>query len=379
MLINADNEHFLISRLEKRKEDFLFRQLNLPSGGIDFSSNDYLGLARSAKLSEKIHSFIQQGDFPNGATGSRLLSGNSLLFEETEKQIASFHKSEAALIFNSGYDANLGFFSCVPQKGDIIFYDELVHASIRDGVRLSHADSYSFPHNSIDGLKQKINTVLANKNEAGQIFISVESIYSMDGDSAPLKELADFCALQNYFLIVDEAHSNGICGDRGEGLVVSLGLENKCFARLYTFGKALGIHGAAILGSTELKDYLVNFCRPFIYTTALPPHSMASIKCAYEMLPSLNEERKRVYQLSTLFSELMNLENKDISPVRTIIIPGNDEVRNGAKKIQKKGFDIRPILSPTVAKGKERLRICLHAFNTEEEVRNLCGEIKTLL
>ena len=282
------------------------------------------------------------------------------------------------MIFNSGYDANLGFFSCLPAKGDLIFYDEMVHASIRDGIRLSNAESFSFLHNNVYALKHKISTVLSTRKDVKRIFISLETIYSMDGDIAPVQEFVDLCKVNNYYLVADEAHATGVYGEKGEGMIASLGLEEYFFARLYTFGKAPGVHGAAICGTKILKEYLVNFCRPFIYSTALPPHSVAAIDASYQLLPGLNFERESLKKISALFSECMNESGHAFSPIKTIIIPGNNEVRRAADMLRQKGFDVRPILSPTVAKGSERLRICLHAFNSEEEVKNLCAEITNI-
>ncbi len=379
MLKNDSNDEFLSSVLEKRKAEGLYRELNHSYQGIDFFSNDYLGLARSKHLLQKTGEVLEQySGLINGATGSRLLSGNSKLYEDTENAIAEFHNAESALIFNSGYDANLGFFSCVPAKGDIIFYDELVHASIRDGIRLSHAESFSFLHNNVYALKHKISTVLSTRKDVKRIFISMETIYSMDGDIAPIQEFVDLCKLNNYYLVGDEAHASGVYGEKGEGMISALGLEEYFFARLYTFGKALGVHGAAICGTKVLREYMINFCRPFIYSTALPPHSIAAIKASYEMLPGLNQERENLKKISDLFGELMNEGKYVFSPIKTIIIPGNNEVRRVAEILRQKGFDVRPILSPTVAKGSERLRICVHAFNTEDEVRDLCSEIKNI-
>ena len=379
MLKNHSNDEFLSSVLEKRKAEGLYRELNHSYQGIDFFSNDYLGLARSKLLRQKTGEVMENySGLINGATGSRLLSGNSKLYEDTENAISDFHIAESALIFNSGYDANLGFFSCIPAKGDLIFYDELVHASIRDGIRLSHAESFSFLHNNVYALKHKISTVLATRKDVKRIFISLETIYSMDGDIAPIQEFVDLCKVNNYYLVADEAHATGVYGEKGEGMIASLGLEEYFFARLYTFGKAPGVHGAAICGTKILKEYLVNFCRPFIYSTALPPHSVAAINASYKLLLVFNNERENLKKLSSLFSECMNEAEQIFSPIKTIVIPGNNAVRKVAEMLFQKGFDVRPILSPTVAKGSERLRICLHSFNTEEEVRNLCSEIKNI-
>ena len=190
----------------------------------------------------------------NGATGSRLISGNSLFYTEVEKEISTFHNSEEALVFNSGYDANLGFFSSVPQRGDIVLFDEYIHASIRDGIRLSTAKAFKFKHNDLKNLKEQL---LKFSSEDNEVFVVTEAVFSMDGDSPNLVLLSDICEAYQAHLIVDEAHAVGVFGTNGEGLVQSLGLENKVFARIITFGKAFGCHGAAIIGASELVRKLI--------------------------------------------------------------------------------------------------------------------------
>lgn len=365
-----DHQHPVNRSLEasllKRKEENALRALIQPSQLIDLSSNDYLGLARSEKLRGEIDAFLQNnGTANNGSTGSRLLSGNTAFAEKLEEYIASFHKAEAALIFNSGYDANLGLLSCVPHKGDTIIYDELIHASVHDGLKLNQASSYRFRHNDMAHLEERL------KAAAGNIFVVVESVYSMDGDVAPLTEMTRLCREYNANLIVDEAHATGIFGKEGSGKVNELGLEQEVFARVHTFGKALGVHGAAVVGSRLLRDYLVNFARSFIYTTALPLHSLAAVYCAYERMRQSNEEREKLSRLIRLFREGCGKDVtlvESISPVQCVIIEGNSNVKQAATELQQCGFDVRPILSPTVPRGQERLRICLHAFNTESQV-----------
>lgn len=356
----------LAAALQKRAEENALRILTLDPPLIDLSSNDYLGLGRSKKLQEDIHAFVTaNGEVSNGSTGSRLLSGNTAFAEELERYIASFHGGEAALLFNSGYDANLGLLSCLPRKGDTVIYDELVHASVHDGLRLNQANSYRFRHNDMVHLEERLKTA------AGNIFVVIESVYSMDGDVPPLKEMAGLCRKHNANLIVDEAHATGVFGGAGEGKVCELGLENEVFARIHTFGKALGVHGAAVVGSSLLRNYLINFARSFIYTTALPFHSLASVYCAYERMKQSHEERVKLFGLVELFREKCRNELELIespSPVQCVIIEGNGTVKHAAAELQRGGFDVKPILSPTVPRGQERLRICLHAFNTLQEV-----------
>ncbi|MDP4267099.1 MAG: pyridoxal phosphate-dependent aminotransferase family protein [Bacteroidota bacterium] len=362
-------------KLKSRKADGSIRNLRVENDLIDFCSNDYLGFARSVELKNRINNFFTNNDsILNGATGSRLISGNYRITEEVENLISGFHHSEAGLIFNSGYDANLGLYSCLPQRGDTIFYDEYVHASIRDGIRLSYASHYSFRHNDVEHLRELFRLA------KGNVYIAIESVYSMDGDIAAIDDIVEICSDMGANLIIDEAHATGVVGRIGEGLISSKGYEDKVFARVHTFGKALGTHGAIVLGSNNLRNYLINFARSFIYTTALPLHSIVSIKCAYELLFKSENDINKLKANIKHFCKEVKSHNLNIvpnkSPIQSIIIEGNEKVKELSGKIVSGGFDIRPILSPTVPKGKERIRICLHAFNSFEEISKLACDLK---
>ena len=364
------NEDFLDKKLQERKDHHAFRRLRLPDGKTDLCSNDYLGIATNG-LIEK--TWTGQS-IPHGSGGSRLLAGNYPLIEETEKELAAFHAAEAGLIFNSGYDANLGLLSCLAQRGDTILYDQLSHASLRDGIRLSFARAFSFAHNDLPDLEHHLRTA---KRE-GAVFVVTESVFSMDGDQAPLAEMNDLCRRYGAHLIVDEAHATGVIGAKGEGLVQQLHLETACFARVHTFGKAVGCHGAIVLGSHRLRDYLINFSRPFIYTTALPPSAIGAIQKAYSTFPAMHPERAH---LQTLIDILQNTglpfeKLNSRTPIQGVIIPGNEAARAMAAALQDEGLDVRPILYPTVPKGGERLRIVLHAFNTVGEVDRLIAVLQ---
>ena len=362
----------LSQKLEQREQNNALRKLPVSNNLIDFTSNDYLGFAHSELIFDKTHQFLLDKNIKiNGATGSRLISGNHNLYQITEDFIASFHHSESALIFNSGYDANVGFFSSVPQRNDVILYDELCHASIRDGIQLSNAKSYKFNHNDFEDLEQLIRKF---HSEEIEIYIVTESVFSMDGDCPNLEELTQLSEKHNCNLVIDEAHALGVFGEKGQGLVQELQLQNKVFARIMTFGKGLGCHGSAILGSQKLKEYLVNFARSFVYTTGLSPHSVATIFVAYEQLENdkiqINKLRENIIHFNRekqiLVLKPMFVRSK--SAIQSAIIPGNQNVKNIAKRIQEKGFDVKAILSPTVPEGQERLRICLHSYNTKEEI-----------
>lgn len=377
-------KHFpenLLAKLEIRKQNNALRKLPLSNKKIDFSSNDYLGFSQSQIIFNETHEFlINNKIIQNGATGSRLLSGNHKLYQETEDFIAKFHHSETALIFNSGYDANVGFFGSVPQKGDLILYDELCHASIRDGIQLSNAKAYKYNHNDFEDLEKLI---LRNPDTA--IYIVTESVFSMDGDCPDLEELVLLSDKHQCYLVVDEAHALGVFGSKGEGFVQMLGLQGHVFARIMTFGKGLGCHGASILGSVELKDYLVNFARSFIYTTGLSPHSVATILVAYQHLKKDSASILKLRENIVFFNQQKNLLSlkplfvRSKSAIQSAIIPGNEKVKTIANRLQEKGFDVKAILSPTVPEGQERLRFCLHSYNSQEEISAVMHCIYLLL
>jgi 8-amino-7-oxononanoate synthase len=375
----------LQQKLHFRKEANALRKLPMPTSGIDFSSNDYLGFAKNEQIFDATHQYLVDNTIKiNGATGSRLISGNHNLYDITEKYIATFHQSEAALIFNSGYDANVGFFSAVPQRNDVILYDELCHASIRDGIQMSHAKSYKFQHNDYEDLESKISKIQTTNSELHTIYIVTESVFSMDGDTPNMETLVLLSEKYSALLVVDEAHALGVFGEKGEGVIQSQQLQNKVFARIMTFGKGLGCHGAAILGSSELKEYLVNFARSFIYTTGLSPHSVATILISYQNLLQSDELQKLKENITFFNQQKQLLGIKPLfvyskSAIHSAILPGNDKVKNIATQLQEKGFEVKAILSPTVPEGQERLRFCLHSYTTELEMKNVLTELNTLV
>jgi 8-amino-7-oxononanoate synthase len=374
----------LADKLEKRTSNNALRQLGSTRDLIDFASNDYLGFAKSKAIFDQVHANLEEINFQqNGATGSRLLTGNYQLYTETENQIAASHNAETALLFNSGYDANIGFFSAVPQKGDCILYDELIHASIRDGVQLSNANTYKFKHNDEEDLERLI--LKAQLNPETNIYVVTESVFSMDGDTPPLAEIANLCQKHSVYFIVDEAHALGVFGNYGEGLVQLLDLQNLIFARIITFGKGLGCHGAVILGSESLKSYLVNFARSLIYTTGLSPHSVATIQVAYQHLAKNKEAREQLRTNINIFNQqklllgLKPLFVRSKSAIQSAVIPGNEKVKDIANQLQNSGFNVKAILSPTVPEGQERLRICLHSYNSAAEIESLLKSVSQLI
>ncbi|WP_264553046.1 aminotransferase class I/II-fold pyridoxal phosphate-dependent enzyme [Flavobacterium sp. N2038] len=372
----ADN---LTQKLENRKQNNSLRKLPSFNNLVDFSSNDYIGFSKSESIFKLSHHYLIENDIiQNGATGSRLISGNHSLYQIAESFIAQFHDAESALIFNSGYDANLGFFSAVPQRNDVILYDELSHASIRDGIVMSNAKSYKFNHNDFEDLERLIIKFQSSKSQIPtNIYIVTETVFSMDGDSPNLEELVILSEKYNCYLVVDEAHTLGVFGEKGEGLTQYLQLHNRIFARIMTFGKGLGCHGAAILGNAALREYLVNFARSFIYTTGLSPHSVSTILTAYHQLEIESEMIEKLRQNIVFFNQQKNLLGlkpmfvRSKSAIQSAIIPGNENVKRLAQQLQDKGFDVKAILSPTVPEGQERLRFCIHSYNSEGEINQI--------
>lgn len=344
----------LEQKLLRRKRFGNLRTLQLLPHLIDFSSNDYLGLAgRELKWGGK-----------RGSTGSRLLTGNSQFAEELEQQIAQFHGYESGLLFGCGYMANLGLISTLGRGRPTILFDAHIHASTHDGIRLSKAKALPFRHNDLEHLESRL------KQSPSPCFICVDSISSTDGAIAPLAEIADLADRYGALLLVDEAHAVGVIGPQGKGVVAECRLTGRVYAQVVTFGKALGAYGAIVLGSSALREALINFATPFIYTTAPPPLILAAIQQSYEWFPPMEKERSRLRRLCSLLNAKTHI---CALPVR-----GNDQAKKMAEELMKRGFDVRPLLSPTVQRGHEVLRISLHTFNKEEEVKRLCSELKSL-
>ncbi|MDJ1471624.1 aminotransferase class I/II-fold pyridoxal phosphate-dependent enzyme [Xanthocytophaga flava] len=372
----------LKDKLNQREASGSLRKLSVADKNkIDFCSNDYLGLARNPALHQRIQeAYTNVSGIHNGATGSRLISGNSEHHLSLEKKLASLFLSESALLFNSGYAANTAILSAIPQKGDTIIYDEYIHASLKEGARLSFANRFAFHHNDLHDLERKM------QKATGDIFVVAESVYSMDGDFAPLLKLVTLCEKYGANLIWDEAHTTGVWGRGGNGIACMENLHKRLFARVYTFGKGPGVHGGCIAGSEVLIQYLINFARPLIYTTALPLHSLVSIEESFrfqqdhtDLQTSLHERiqffRKTLTDHPSLKTHFIDSQ----SPIQAVKIGGNQRTRMVATQLQHLGFDVRPILSPTVKEGEERLRICLHLYNTEQEIEALIEELSAVL
>lgn len=364
--------------LDTRRAQGMIRQLRPQLEGIDFCSNDYLGLSRNPALHDA-YKHSAQSTSHLSSTGSRLISGNSSAHEAAEGQLARWLGFNNTLLMSTGYSANTGLLACLGKRGDTLITDQLIHASLIDGVRLSRADKQIFKHNDLNDLRTKLELPCA-----GQRFVVVESVYSMDGDTAPLLSITELCEQFDAALIVDEAHSIGIYGQSGAGIVAELGLQKRVAACVYTFGKAAGCHGAAIASDQTLHEYLLNHCRPFIYSTAPSPEHIAHIARNCRYLQGAEQERTQLQENIRYFSRhLRSLAAFDIStsqtPVQFLMIPGAQRCKEVAAQLRSRGFDIYGITAPTVPAGTERLRICLHSYNTREEVDALGEALVELL
>ncbi|KAF2405072.1 PLP-dependent transferase [Trichodelitschia bisporula] len=395
-------ETALHARLQKRLKNSTLRRLTTaPTGSIDFSSNDFLSLSTSPLLRETFLSELAaHPTFPLGSGGSRLLDGNSPYALALESTIATFHRAPAALLFNSGFDANAGVFACVPQPGDVIVHDALIHASVHDGMRLSRASkTLPFAHNDVDDLERILTSLLASHPglASGQTngFIALESVYSMDGDIAPLAAITTLTSTlfphRNAHIILDEAHGTGVLGPQGRGLVCALGLENRIFARLHTFGKALAAGGAAVLCSPLVREYLVNYARPLIYTTFMPFPSLAGVRAAYGLLesgatkPLVKHLTALTAYMHALLLGLLGRYKQYPNLARTLSVAADpppspifslqtEHPRSLAAWCQEGGFVVRAVVPPTVP--TRRVRVCLHAGNSREEVEALVASIE---
>lgn len=361
--------HHFQEALEKRKENGTLRILKQNQEGIDFYSNDYLGLARNKNFQDLILKKITENpELLKGSTGSRLISGNSSVVFETEEFIAKEHQYESALLFPSGYNANLALFSTLSTRHDTIIVDEQIHRSVHDACKISNAKKLKFKHNDVEDLERIL------KKQNGLCYIAIESLYSMDGDLTPINEIAEIAEKYNSNLIVDEAHAFGVFG---YGLVDKFQLQNKVLATVITYGKALGTHGAAILTNDLIKSYLVNFASPFIYSTSVHDFLWMSIKKGYHFLSTNKELSIKLQENIKIFRQQdLKSPSSENSPIQAIIIPDNHQLRTLKETLFDNEFLTYAVFSPTVKEGTERLRICLHSFNTEEEIIQLTNIIK---
>ena len=340
----------------------LLRTLREPAG-IDLSSNDYLNLSKHPVLATRlIEGTVREGC---GSTGSRLLRGERECFAEVERRFARWKGAERALYFSTGYLANIGVLTTLAETGDVIFSDKRNHASLIDGMRLSRARAAVFPHNDV----RRLERLLAGSSESGVRFVVVESLFSMDGDAAPLAEYAALCRSSGAFLVVDEAHAVGIYGRRGSGLMEEAGIGDGNWISINTAGKALGVAGAFVAGPSWAVEYLVQRARPFVFSTAPPPALADALEASLTIVAEEPERRERLLARAAYLRGRLAAAGIDAGASRSQIIPiligANDRAVAVACAVQAEGFDVRAIRPPSVPAGTARLRVSVNAELSE--------------
>lgn len=339
--------------------------------GIDFSSNDFLSLSDFSPIRKALIKALRQG-MPLNAGASRLIRGQTKWHEQTENLFRKWTGRSSALFFSSGYLANMALISTVG-KDAVFFSDELNHASLIDGCRMGNQRKYIYPHKDLNVLEKFLK-----KERKEKKIIITESLFSMDGDLAPFNELSDLALKYGALLIVDEAHSTGLYGKRGAGLCTLLKQKGHIIS-VHPCGKALGVSGAFVAGPKDLKPYLINHCRPFIYSTAPPPLLLFHLQCVIELLQKDSKRRKILHEKAKYFRDKLKVfadAGESESAIVPLIIGSNTAVLKFARFLQNKGYDIRAIRYPTVARGQERLRICIHYKHTKKQLDDLIKSLK---
>jgi 8-amino-7-oxononanoate synthase len=341
--------------------------------GVNLCSNDYLGLAESKELRAAVLDAVREAPRVGG-TGSRLLSGHLDLWEELEQRFAQFAGTEAALYFGSGYAANVGLLTSVLRKADVVFSDDLNHASLIDGIRLSGARKVIFPHLDLNALEAGLRAN-ANENEIGRRFVVTESVFSMDGDVAPLPEIAALCQRFGAGLILDEAHATGVHGPSGRGMAMAAGLAADAVGITHTCGKALGSAGAFVCGSAALREHMINHARTFIFSTAMPPYMAGQIRAALRIAQGMDTARASLMERSRRLVACLRAEGYDTGGSTTQIVPvvigRNEEALAAAEFLQAQGIAVRAIRPPTVKDGRARLRLSITAAIRADELSQL--------
>jgi 8-amino-7-oxononanoate synthase len=359
----------LDEQLDVLRERVQFRTLENPQG-INLYSNDYLGLARDPRLKEATLAAVAAAESV-GSTGSRLLSGNSPEWEALEREFAAFAATEAALYFGSGYAANVGTIGALAQRGDLIFSDALNHASLIDGIRLSGANKIIYPHCDMSFLEAALRD---NATCPGVKLIVTESVFSMEGDVAPLGRLCELAEAYGAEVIVDEAHATGVHGPSGRGICAQLGIERRVFATIHTCGKALASAGGFVCGPIGLREFLINRARTFIFSTAMPPYLAGQIRAALGLARQADDRRTHLGAISDALRERFRAAGIDCGASTTQIIPvrlgGNEAALAVAARLQEAGFAVRAIRPPTVPTGSSRVRLSLTAALSFDDI---CG------
>ncbi len=371
-------EKFIREELHRLTEAGLYRKLRRVEGEqgptlildgrevINFSSNNYLGLANHPRLREAAKEAIDRYGCGSGA--SRLISGNMALHEELEQKIATFKGTEASLVFNSGFQANVGLLSTLAGEGDVVFSDALNHASIIDGCRLSRAKVAVYKHCDVNELEYKLKDC---PHDARKLIVT-ESLFSMDGDEAPLSEIVELAETFGAMVMVDEAHATGLYEPSGAGMVAKLGLGERIFVQMGTLGKALGGFGAYVAGSRSLREFLINRCRSFIYSTSLPPAVMAIAIAAIDLVKREPERRHALWaNCAALRDGLRNLGyplGNSQSPILPLLVGDATKCMELSQRLLERGIFAQGIRPPTVPSGTSRLRITLMATHTKEHI-----------
>jgi 8-amino-7-oxononanoate synthase len=375
--------------LNKRKEEGLYRTIRTiekRQGGIissqgkeyiDFSSNDYLGLSTHPRIIQAGKRGVDK--WGGSASASRLLSGSFLIHKELEERVAVFKEKDKALIFNSGYQANIGIISALCRRGDVVFSDRLNHASIMDGILLSGANFFRFSHNDIDNLEYLLKR---ERSKFKQAFIIVETVFSMDGDKPPLKEIVTLKEKYNCLLIVDEAHATGIFGARGSGVVEEEGLSDRVDLIMGTFSKGLGSFGAYVAASATIINYLINFSHSFIYSTALPPWVIEANLVSLDLVEEEPFRRKALIENADFFRRQLNLHGfkvKGSSQIVPLILGDTCQTVRFAERLQEKGYWVFPIRPPTVPRNEARLRFSINYYHSKKIIQKLIDTIEETL
>lgn len=360
-------------RLEELERAGLRRQLRAAPGALSVSSNDYLGLATDSTVnSALVHALA---DFPHGATGSRLLTGHHGLFDVVERRMADWQGAPAALLYATGFAANQGLLTALIEPGDRVVSDALNHASLIDGLRLTRAERHVVPHLDLDAVASALQGDRPT-------WVVVESVYSMDGDLAPLAELADLCARRGAALIVDEAHATGLYGPTGAGRIEALGLRDAVFASVHTAGKALGCAGAFVVSSEPVRELQIQRARSFVFSTAPPPFLCAGLLAAIERVqeePALRARpRELAARLRVQLQGHAEIPGGD-SPIVPVVVGSVARAQGLAEGLAERGWDARPIRPPTVPEGTCRVRLVMHAGLTEAQVDQLASDVRGVL
>ena len=376
MPMSESFERRVRAHLESLRDSNLLRQLRGPDG-VDLASNDYLGLAAHPLVLERLADAIRVEGC--GSTGSRLLRGDRSCFASIERRFAAFKGTDRSLYFSSGYLANLAVLSTLPEAGDVILSDERNHASLIDGIRLSRAERVVFPHADHVALAP----LLDRARGAKQIFVVTESLFSMDGDVAPLLQYADMCRSAGAVLIVDEAHAVGLYGARGSGLIEASGVPGDSLVSINTAGKALGVSGAFVAGPEWLVEYLVQKARPFIFSTAPPPALAAAIDASLTLVEEEPWRRavvaERARALRAALVEGGVAVPSGISQIIPVVLGHNDRAVDAAAILQARGFDVRAIRPPSVAPGTARLRLSVNVTLSEATIDRVVAALAAAL